>query len=198
MSTKKGLDKVLGWFVERDPDAPAAEDAPERTEAEVAPAPQAVAPAPPAPPATPPLAADEVGGEGFGDVYRAAGIPAADHDRTERALGLLRSLPPGVPVEARRAIVTASLAAFGIPIDRILETAATEIGALDAHLESGRQRADAALAGAQARIEALEGEIAEVRRLMDAEGRAQEETAAATGAERTRVRALLEFFGRAA
>jgi hypothetical protein len=194
MSTKKGLDKVIGWFVERDGDsavaagtseeADSAPDSGERgPEAPRVSRPVAKAPAPPA-------------GAGFAEVYARAGVPSEEQDRTERALDLLRSLPPNVPVDARRAIVTASLSAFGIPIERILETAAAEVRALDGHVAAGQQRSQQSVGAARARIEALEAEIAEVRRLMAAEAHAQEELAASTGAERARIRALFDFFGK--
>ncbi|APR76136.1 Hypothetical protein A7982_01483 [Minicystis rosea] len=192
MSTKKGFDKVLGWFVEREeePVALVTEDV------EVVPdsgerAPQAQRSSGPV--ARPPAAPS---GASFAEVYARAGVPAEEHDRTERALELLRSLPPNVPVDARRAIVTASLAAFGIPIERILETAAAEVRALDGHVAAGQQRSQQSLGAARARIEALEAEIAEVRRLMAAEAHAQEQLSSAIGAERARIRALFDFFGK--
>src|SRR5262249_54409045 len=109
MSTKKSLDKVIGWFVERDPEDAAVEEEPDRAPGS---GDRAVVSADPPREVRAPAPSTTTGEGGFVDIYRAAGVPAEEQDRAERALGLLRTLPPGVPIDARRAIVTASLAAF--------------------------------------------------------------------------------------
>jgi hypothetical protein len=202
MSTKqKTLDKVIGWFVVREDGEPSAEV--ELSDVDAAPESgprspaQPEAPARPVPPRPALPVKQAAASAGFAEVYRRAGIADEEQQRVERALGLLGALPAGVALDARRAIVGASLGAFGIPVERILETAAAELRALDGHVADGGRRSEAVLAEARARIEQLEGEIAEIRRRMAEEDRARQELAAASGAEQARVRALFAFFEQA-
>src|SRR5690349_8778470 len=58
-------------------------------------------------------------GSGFAAVYRGAGVADQERERLARVIGLLESLPAEASVEVKRAIVGASLEAFGVPIDRI-------------------------------------------------------------------------------
>src|SRR5262249_868091 len=121
-NVQDGLNKVIGWFVVREDDGPAAPR--DAHEDELPDAPQN-APRTPgrravvAPAAEPGPAIGEASNASFAEVYRGASIAAEDAERMERALALVASLPPGAPLEVRRAIVAASLQAFGVPVDRI-------------------------------------------------------------------------------
>ena len=88
-------------------------------------------------------------------------------DEVKKVMDLIASLPEGVPLEMKRAIVTASLEAFGIRIDRVLATAAQ----------------------AERRLEA------ESRRL-ELEILKQQESAKSVARERARLRAVGGFFGK--
>jgi hypothetical protein len=178
-------EKVLGWFIVRDAGeneneeeredaheaAPAREDAPVRTRA---PARDATA---------------------FGGVYPGAEVPEEDRERLEKVRALIESLPAGAAMEDKRAIVAASLEAFGVSIDRILVSGQGAMAALDGHVADGEQRTREVLAQAEATIAKLTAEIEEVRRLMGVQVAAQQELVRKAGAEKARVRAVLDFFG---
>src|SRR5437879_562208 len=121
MSEKKSWGStVAGWFVVQD--QPSADAAPAEAETP-----------PPQPElnvfTTPPPAAP--GGEvDFNQVYGAAGIDAAARERVTRTQDLLNSLPPGTEEAVKKQIVMASLRAFGVPIEQIIESTAQEIQAL--------------------------------------------------------------------
>jgi hypothetical protein len=222
MSTKKSLgDTVLGWFVvregeEEDEQAAAKETRVVTDKKPAAPSPlgkgpgkAAAAPAAPARPAPPPVAlkGSEVppvvagatpDAKVFAQVYRAADISQAEQERVEKALNLVQSLPVETPREVKKQIVEASLKAFGIPVDEIIEAGAQEIQALDAYIKHGERHTQEVLTEASARVARLEAEIAEVRRLMDLQVQTQLGLTRATNGEKLRVQAVLEFFGQEA
>lgn len=226
MTAKKGLgETVLGWFVVREGDeeeqkeaAEEPEDKPAKKPAQTAagkPAPTAGRPGGPAPQATPakpspapvklkegvvpPVAAGATPDpKVFAQVYRAAEISDTEQERVEKTITLLSSLPAETPREVKKQIVEASLKAFGIPIEEIIEAGAQEIQALDAFIKHGEQHTQSVLADAAARVHKLEAEIAEVRRLMDLQLNTQQSLTRATNEQKLRVQAVLEFFGQEA
>src|ERR1051326_7260871 len=119
MSEKKSWGStVAGWFVVQDQPAeaaPEAEPAPPQPELNV------FATAPPAAPG---------GKVDFDKVFEAAGIDGEERQRVTRTLDLLNSLPPGTEEAVKKQIVMASLRAFGVPIEQIIEATAQEIQAL--------------------------------------------------------------------
>ena len=88
-------------------------------------------------------------------------------DEVRKVMDLVASLPEGVPLEMKRAIVTASLEAFGIRVDRVLATAAQA----ERRLEADARR--------------LELEILKLQ-----------ESAKSVARERARLRAVGGFFGK--
>jgi hypothetical protein len=174
----KGIgEKVLGLFVVTEEDAPAPKPV--------------VAPKKPVvviPPGEPHDAS------AFAQVYRAGGVAEEDRERLAKVVSLVESLPSEAPFEVKRTIVSASLAAFGVPIDGVLAAGNGALAALDAHVENGRRRTEEVLAQGEARIAKLAAEIEEVRHLMDMQTASQKELVRATGAEKTRVRAAVDFF----
>jgi hypothetical protein len=207
---KKGIgDKVLGWFVveedaeasagvkasaDADADADASADAKANANAnEEAGRRTSVAAARPRASAVP-----VVGGlreaSGFGAVYRAAGVEDTERERLTKVLSLLESLPEDARIDVKRAIVAASLEAFGVSIDRILVTSEGALAALDGHVAAGQGRTKEVIARAESRIAALTSEIEEQRRLVDAQLAAQQDLARAVAAEKSRLRGVIEFF----
>lgn len=217
MSTVKNgtntLDKVIGFFVVREDDERAAAKAPRGgadAPAKGAPAPSTPrTPAAAAAPSTPPPAKEPArvldapvvppGGahdaRAFSEIYRAAGVAQEEQDRVGRALELLRALPSSTPLDVRRSIVAASMTAFGIPVERIVETSNTLLRALDGYAADGEKRTSEVVAQGESRVARLEAEIAEVRRLVELQQQAQGELLRATAAEKAKVQALLDFFG---
>ena len=130
----------------------------------------------------------------FGAVYRAAGVADEERDRLTKVLSLLESLPEEASIDVKRAIVGASLEAFGVSIDRILVTGEGALSALDGYVVDGQSRTREVLTQAESRIAKLTSEIEEVRRLMDVQVAAQQELSRAATTEKARVRTVLDFF----
>jgi hypothetical protein len=134
----------------------------------------------------------------FAQVFRAASISDTEQERVEKALALVQSLPAETPLEIKKQIVEASLKAFGIPIDEIIEAGVQELQALDAYIEHGEQHTQDVLADASARVAKLEADITEIRRLMELQLSTQDGLARASNDQKLRVQAVLEFFGQEA
>ena len=224
MTSKKGLgETVLGWFVVREEDGQQPEAtteeliekyekksaaAPAAPVAPAAPARGGRAPAPPPPPPVPTVklnaavpkivAGSTPTSSVFAQVYRSAEIDDEEQERVEKALTLLQSLPTETPKEIKKQIVEASMKAFGIPVDQIIETGAQEIQALDAFIKHGEQQTQSVLSDARARVIKLDAEIAEIKKLMELQVGTQESLARATNEQKLRVQSVLEFFGQEA
>jgi gamma-glutamylcysteine synthetase len=208
MSDKKGLGStVLGWFVVREGEDEQ-EESPEKIIAKYG---KKLPPAPPPPhdEAAPPSL--RLQGEipqvpagvtpdqrVFTQVYKAAQITDDAQQRVEKELSLLQSLPTETPKEVRKQIVEASLKAFGIPLDQIIETAAEEIQALEAYIQHGERNTGAILTDATQQVARLEAQIAEVKKLMDLQVRTQRGVVKASNDQKLRIQAVLEFFGQEA
>jgi hypothetical protein len=206
VSEKKGLgETVLGWFVVRE-DEEAEEVSPEQIIAKYG---KKLPPSPPPPAEAPPSV--RLQGEVptlqagaapdprvFAKVFKAAQIPEDAQQRVEKALSLLGSLPTETPKEVRKQIVEASLKAFSIPLDQIIETAAEEIQALEAYIQHGERHTESVLTDASIQIGKLESQVAEVKKLMELQARSQRGLVKASNDEKLRVQAVLEFFGQEA
>ena len=210
---------MLGWFVVREEEGQAPEETTDELiekyekKAAAAPAPRGRPSAPAASAAPPPPAAPAVKlnaavpkivagstptASVFAQVYRSAEIDDEEQERVEKALTLLQSLPTETPKEIRKQIVEASMKAFGIPIDQIIETGAQEIQALDAFIKHGEAQTQSVLSDARARLIKLDAEIAEIKKLMELQVGTQESLARATNEQKLRVQTVLEFFGQEA
>jgi len=194
MSEKKGWgSSVMGLFVVRDEQTPESEAPPADAAAPDADAAAAGA-APPAefvkePPAAPGGKVD------FPAVYEAAGIGAEEQARVAKAAELLHVLPAGS--EAGKQIVEASLKAFGVPVDKIIDAGGKEIGALDAYVAAGAADTKKVLAESQQRIAQYEQEIQRIRQVMDERVAEQQGVERACNDGKLEVARVLEFFGHA-
>ena len=210
---------MLGWFVVREDDGQQPEATTEEliekyekkssSAAAAAPAPaRGRGPAAPPPPPAPAVklntsvpkivAGSTPTSSVFAQVYRSAEIDDAEQERVEKALTLLQALPTETPKEIKKQIVEASMKAFGIPVDQIIETGAQQIQALDAFIKHGEQQTQSVLSDARARVLKLDAEIAEIRKLMELQVGTQESLARATNEQKLRVQSVLEFFGQEA
>jgi hypothetical protein len=192
MSDKKGWgSSVLGLFVVRDSEtaegAAAPAVGPGTAEAAPADSDSAAAGSTSAAPMAP-------GGQvDFAAVYTAAGIDPEEQARVAKAAELLHALPSGS--EPARQIVEASLKAFGVVVDKIIDAGDRETRALDAYVAAGAADTKKVLAESQQRIAQYEEEIQRIRKVMDervAEQQAVDRNCKAGKAEVARV---LEFFG---
>jgi hypothetical protein len=202
--SKKPLGKtVLGWFVVQDEDE---EEAPEASPEEVVQK-YVKKPPPPLPPETAPpsirlqgdvpqmAAGNAPDARVYAKVFQAAGIKEDEQERVEKTLNLLRSLPTETPKDVRKQIVEASLKAFGVPVEAIIETAAEELQALEAFIQHGERHTQNVLAEANAQVEKLALQITEVKKLMELQVRTQQGVVRSTNEQKLRVQSVLEFFG---
>jgi hypothetical protein len=183
---------VLGWFVVRDGES--AEPAPGEQPGGAATADAAAAGAPTTFFQTPPPAAT-AGQVDFDGVFGAAGIERAERERVGRASELLVSLPSETPVAVRKQIVEAAMKAFGVPLDKIIETGVEEIQALEGYIRACAADTERLVTDSRARIQQLEGEIRDIRTVMEQKTREQESITAACNARKVDVQRVLEFFG---
>lgn len=184
---------VLGWFVVHDePSKQASADDLIAKYASEEPA-----PAPPevkldgAPKA-------EGGKVDFPAVFRAAGIADEEQGRIDKARSLLSTLPKDTPRDVKKQIVEASLKAFGYPVEKIIETGAQAIQALEVYIQSGQKDTQQLLQQSQKRLEELNEEIARVKKIMEDQVAAQYALTQSCNDEKLRVQEVLEFFGQEA
>lgn len=207
VSTKKKWGStVLGWFVVKDGEAEGAERQPVTAAgadaliakyATEGAAPDATAGLPTGAPSQPlpPLVS---GALDFVAVYESAGVDAQERDRVSKARDLLRSLPVDTSPATKKQIVEASLRAFGVPTEKIIEAGVASIEALESHVRAGQADTQKLLGESTQRIAQLEQEIGEVRGIMDAAVREQQTRMSAVNNEKLGVQQVLEFFGQEA
>ena len=134
----------------------------------------------------------------FDAVFTAAGISEDDRGRVTKASDLLGSLPPETPVAVKRQIVEASLKAFGVPIDEIIEAGVGEIQALEGYIRAGASDTQHVLADAEKRIKLYEEEIRQLRGIMEQRVAEQQAVIRACNDKKLAVQQVLEFFGQEA
>jgi hypothetical protein len=177
-------DKVLDWFIVReDEDDPSASEPPESP-----PTRRSASEPGRRPTAPPPLSS----------LAPSPSVDDAERERLAKVVALVETLPAEAPADVKRAILAASLEAFGVSIDRILATGEAALAALDAQAEDGQARTRERLAASEARIAELNAEITDVRRQMDEAVAAQDARARGVAGERSRLVSVLDFFGRQA
>jgi hypothetical protein len=190
---------VLGWFVVRPEDelatAPAAAEEAAPAAADVYAAEQPVAPAPAFVSDPPPAPGGQVD---FAAVFAAAGVDDEEQARVSKAAALLASLPAATEPAVKKQIVEASLNAFGVPIDLIIENGVQEIQALEGYIQAGAADTQKLLQESQARIAQFEAEIQRIRQVMDERVAEQAAVMRACNAKKLDVQRVLEFFGQEA
>ncbi len=223
---KKGWGQtVLGWFVVREgeeqgsiedslPPLPgsivAAADARRHGAPLPSPAPPARLPAPSAPPLgpstakpsplkPPPPAPPSAGGEvNFAKVFEAATINAEEQERVAKSLALLKSLPSDTDPLVKKQIVEASLKAFGVPIDNIIETGVAEIQALEGYIRAVAARTQKSVEDSQKKIDDLEKSIKDLQAGMQKSVGEQQAVLKSCNDKKLEVQHILEFFGQEA
>ena len=132
----------------------------------------------------------------FEAVYETGGVDADERERVAKAKSLLDSLPENTDVGVKKQIVEASLKAFGVPIEKIIEAGAAEIQALEFYIRSGASDTEKLLAESSERINQYEQEIQNLRRIMEERVNEQNQVKSACNAKKLEVQKVLEFFGR--
>ena len=197
MSDKKGWGAtVTGWFIERDePASP--------VEAELGDVP--AQPPPPAEDYTTPSPTQSVfqqapppptgGNVDFPAVFAAAGVDQEEQQRVTRTTDLLRGLPAGTDMAVKKQIVEASLKAFGVSVDKIIEATVEEIQALDGYIRNGAADNEKLIQESDARIKQYEQEIQNIRSVMQHSVTEQQNLIKVCNDKKLEVQQVLEFFG---
>jgi hypothetical protein len=181
---------VMGWFVVKDQ----ADGSDESVSADSADA--AAAPSQPDVPVfnTPPPPAP--GGKvDFDQVFEAAGIDGDERQRVSRTLELLTSLPPGTEDVVKKQIVMASLRAFGVPIEKIIEAGAQELQVLDGYIRAGAADTEKVTSEADLRVKQYEEEIVKLKTVMQERVSEQQSVVRSCNDKKLEVQKVLEFFG---
>lgn len=210
MTQKKGWGTtVAGWFVERDGDAGqagASEVGSDETAADAGASIDPLAPATgldtyadPSPTqgvfqtAPPPATGGRVD---FDAVYEAAGVGEEARQRVAKTVELLHSLPAGTDAGVKKQIVEASLKAFGVPIEQIIEAGVEEIQALDGYIRNGAADGEKLMQESDARIKRYEEEIKNIRAIMQQSVAELQSVVKVCNDKKLEVQQVLEFFGR--
>ena len=190
---------VMGWFIVREDEASgegSGSQAAAQDDPLAAASPGTVAPVPNVFQSEPPPAT--AGQVDFAGVFDAAGIDVEERERVGKARQLLASLPADTPVAVRKQIVEASLKAFGVPIDKIIESGVQEIQALEAYIRGGAADTQKVLDESARRIEQYEADVSNIRTVMDQRVIEQQSVATSCNAKKLEVQQVLEFFGQEA
>jgi hypothetical protein len=134
----------------------------------------------------------------FVPIFEAAGVDGEERGRVSKAFELLRALPAETPASVKKQIVEASLRAFGVATEGIIEAAVQEVEALEGFIQAGVAETQAVVARGNQRIAELEAEIGRVRQAINESLTDQDLRARAANAEKVRVQQVLEFFGQEA
>lgn len=132
----------------------------------------------------------------FESVFEAGGVDADERERIAKAKSLLDSLPENTDVAVKKQIVEASLKAFGVPIEKIVEAGAAEIQALEFYIRSGGSDTEKVLKESSERINQYEQEIQNLRKIMEERVKEQNMVVGACNAKKLEVQKILEFFGK--
>lgn len=194
MSDKKNWGQtVLGWFVVQDEDAPQGDVMPRLSDGPATGTTRAVEQVfvtnPPA----------ATGGQvEFDAVFEAAGIGGEERQRVAKTVELLDALPADTPTPVKKQIVEASLTAFGVPIDKIIESGVAEIQALEGYIRAGAADTQQVLADAEQRIRGFEEQIRQLRTVMEQRVQEQQAAVKACNDRKLDIQKVLEFFGQEA
>ena len=195
MSDKKSWGStVLGWFIVQDGAPESAADAPPDPDAALIAAAAAATPTPVIFEKDPPPPASD-GQVAFDDVFTAAGIDAEERERVTKAQQLVTSLPAETPVPVKKQIVEASLKAFGVPIENIIEAGVAEIQALEGYIRKNAADTQQVLQEATDRIGQFEEEVRKLRARMEQQVQQQQGITAACNTRKLDIQKVLEFFG---
>src|SRR5262249_9300317 len=143
----------------------------------------------PPPPAAP-------GGEvDYEKVFEAAGIDADSRERVKRTQELLSSLPPGTDDAVKKQIVMASLKAFAVPVEQIVEATAQQLQALEAYIRAGAADTEKVTSEAELRIKQYEEEIVKLKSVMQSRVGEQKAVVKRCNDKKLEIQKVLEFFG---
>jgi hypothetical protein len=196
MSDKKNWGStVMGWFVVQDQQQQAAkpdyvpfsdDDAAIKKAAAEQPQLDVFSSPPPAAPG---------GAVDYEKVFEAAGIDTEERERVKRTQDLLTSLPPGTDDAVKKQIVMASLKAFAVPVEQIVEATAQELQALEAYIRAGAADTEKVTTEAEQRVKQYEEEIVKLKSVMQQRVEEQNAVIKSCNEKKLEIQKVLEFFG---
>lgn len=206
MTDKKWGSTVLGWFIVQDQQESQAGEAPAinpdedaliaRYAADEAAVPEGGVVTDPAASFKGNLPPVKGGSVDFPAVFEAAGIDSEEQSRIARATDLLSSLPAGTDENVKKQIVQASLKAFGVPIEKIIEAGVGEIQALEGYIRAGSSDTEKVVSESEQRIHQYEEEIRQLRLVMQQRVAEQQTVIKSCNEKKLQIQSILEFFGR--
>ena len=132
----------------------------------------------------------------FAAVFAAAGVDSEEQQRVARTTELLKGLPAGTDATVKKQIVEASLKAFGVAIEKIIEATAEEIQALDGYIRNCAADNEKLIQESDARIKEYEQAIANIRTVMQQSVQEQQNLIKTCNDKKLEIQQVLEFFGR--
>lgn len=132
----------------------------------------------------------------FAAVFAAAGVDSEEQQRVARTTELLKGLPAGTDAAVKKQIVEASLKAFGVAIEKIIEATAEEIQALDGYIRNCAADNEKLIQESDARIKEYEQAIANIRTVMQQSVQEQQNLIKTCNDKKLEIQQVLEFFGR--
>lgn len=131
----------------------------------------------------------------FDAVFDAAGISADMRSHCDKASELMATLPTDTDASVKKRIVEASLKAFGVPIEKIIEAGVHEIQALEGYLQADAKDTRNVLAESQRRIAEHEAEIRQINTVMEQRTQEQQSVVKSCNDRKLNIQRVLEFFG---
>jgi len=131
----------------------------------------------------------------YDKVFEAAGIDTEERERVKRTQDLLTSLPPGTDEAVKKQIVMASLKAFAVPVEQIVEATAQELQALEAYIRAGAADTEKVTSEADLRIKQYEEEIVKLKSVMQERVTEQQAVIKRCNEKKLEIQKVLEFFG---
>jgi len=196
MSDKKSWGStVMGWFVVQDQPEQADKSESPSSGDDAAAITKAAAAQPQLDVFTSPPPAAPGGAVDYEKVFEAAGIDEAERERVKRTLDLLNSLPPGTDDTVKKQIVMASLKAFAVPVEQIVEATAQELQALEAYIRAGASDTEKVTSEADQRIKQYEEEIVKLKSVMQQRVEEQQAVIKRCNEKKLEIQKVLEFFG---
>jgi len=110
----------------------------------------------------------------------------------------MTDLPPGTDDTVKKQIVMASLRAFNVPVEKIIESGAQELQALEAYIRAGASDVEKVTTEADQRIKQYEDEIGKLKIVMQQRVDEQNKVVASCNSKKLEVQKVLEFFGQEA
>ncbi len=128
-------------------------------------------------------------------VFEAAGVDEDERQTVKKAVDLLGSLPAGTEPTVKKQIVEASLKAFGVSIEKIIEAGVEEIQALEGYIRAGASDTQKVTEDATQRIQQYEDEIRQLRQVMQQRVEDQQKVMKSCNEKKIEIQQILEFFG---